>query len=200
MDIYIVVLITSFNIINVLSIMQDVFFKMKNKNKLPSLKKTHDILPFNTVIVVILTFMFFLIIPLNFIFDFLPKLINWPRNYYALSLGISMSFLGVLVRFLATRTLSKAHSVKIQIRENQKLHQNGLYRLIRHPIYLGLFLTVSGISLMFQDTFMLSIAFPIYFYFIFTRLKAEEKILINHFGKDYLVYMKNTNALIPFIY
>ena len=198
MDTHDIILIVIFNVISILSIGQDIFFFFLIKAYIS--KETYDTTPINTILVFILTFLFFLIMPLNFIFDFCPKLFDWPSSYVCLSLGSVISFVGLLVRLLATYTLSEAHSIKIQIQENQKLHQEGLYKFIRHPIYFGLLLTVSGISLIFQNLFMLSIGLLIYSCVIFIRFKKEEKLLIHHFGKDYLAYMKKTKAIIPFIY
>lgn len=193
-----IILIITFNVISILSIGQDIFYKVKNKLCVP--KEIHDTMPINTILVLILTVVFFLIMPLNFIFNFCPKLFDWPPSYFCLGLGTCISFAGLLIRFLATHTLSEAHSIKIQIQENQKLHQDGFYKFIRHPIYFALLLTVAGISLIFQNLFMLSVGLPIYFCVILIRLKKEEKLLIYHFSEDYLTYIKKTKIIIPFIY
>jgi hypothetical protein len=72
MDTHDIILIVIFNVISILSIGQDIFCKIKNKAYIS--KETYDTTPINTILVFILTFLFFLIMPLNFIFDFCPKL------------------------------------------------------------------------------------------------------------------------------
>jgi protein-S-isoprenylcysteine O-methyltransferase Ste14 len=47
---------------------------------------------------------------------------------------------GIVIRWTAILTLGKAFSANVAIREDQKLKQSGLYRLVRHPSYSGLLL------------------------------------------------------------
>ena len=47
---------------------------------------------------------------------------------------------GIVIRWTAIFTLGKAFSANVAIREDQKLKQSGLYRLVRHPSYSGLLL------------------------------------------------------------
>jgi protein-S-isoprenylcysteine O-methyltransferase Ste14 len=204
MDIYTISVIVSYYIISILVVWEElVFIKNKKKNKSNTsemAKNTEDNIPINTITLLTLNCIFFLVTPLNFIFGFLPKLIEWSPSYFFLGLGVCISLSGILVRLSSTLTLAEAHSIRIRTQKNQVLYQEGLYKFIRHPIYLGLLLTVGGLALMFQDVFMLAVGLFTYFCVIFIRFSSEEKLLINHFGDIYLSYMKKTKAIIPFIY
>ena len=204
MDVYTIIALATYWIIGILVVAEEVIFVInKKKNKLYTTdmaKNTHDTIPINTITLLTLNWVFFCITPLNFIFNFFPKLVVWLPSYFFLGLGAFISLIGILVRLYATLTLSEAHSIRIRTEQKQKLYQNGLYKFIRHPIYLGLLLTVSGVALIFQDVLMLTVGLFIYMCVLLIRFNSEEKMLIKHFGNAYLDYIKKTKAIIPFVY
>ena len=62
---------------------------------------------------------------------------------------------------------------------------------------LGLML---GIALALSSKFGLLAVVVFFIPAVLYRVAAEEKLLIDKFGKEYLGYMEKTNKLIPFIY
>lgn len=73
----------------------------------------------------------------------------------------------------------------------------GPYRLVRHPIYLGLSMLAMGEALAFASwpAFLILLAgiFPTFVW----RAVAEEKLLSRTFGERYVLYQKQTNMIIP---
>lgn len=84
-------------------------------------------------------------------------------------------------------------------RETPVIIREGVFNLVRHPIYLGAILLYLGLIIL---TFsILSAAFWIviilFYYFI---SKYEEKILLNQFGDDYQKYIDDVPMFIPYIF
>jgi len=74
----------------------------------------------------------------------------------------------------------------------------GPYRLVRHPIYLGLALLALGEALAFGSwpalLIVLSAVVPTFAW----RARAEEKLLSRAFGEPYAVYRQQTAMIIPY--
>ena len=73
----------------------------------------------------------------------------------------------------------------------------GPYRLVRHPIYLGLSMLAMGEALAFASwpAFLVVLAgiVPTFVW----RASAEEKLLTATFGERYARYRKQTKMIIP---
>jgi len=81
-------------------------------------------------------------------------------------------------------------------REKPEVISTGVFRMVRHPIYLGAILFYLGASLITMS--IASAAFTmliIVFYYLISRY--EERILAEAFGDDYLEYKRKTGMLLP---
>lgn len=69
------------------------------------------------------------------------------------------------------------------------INQKGLYRISRNPIYLSYFVFFSGCVLLTQSVILLGLVllFQVTAHWI---ILAEERWCIQHFGEEYLQYMK----------
>ncbi len=85
------------------------------------------------------------------------------------------------------------------IRNKHQLITHGIYRLVRHPIYLGVIVVALGIAVYSSSLggFVIMCALgPIFL----NRIRMEERLLIEEFGDAYRKYKETTHKLIPFIY
>jgi len=119
-------------------------------------------------------------------------------------LGIILLIIGGTLRITSRRTLTKAgftmiNSCKLQIVENQQLITDGVYNHVRHPLYLGEINRNIGFALLFSSLYGL-VVMVIANIFLIMRIKIEERMLIDKFGKEYEAYIKKTRKLIPYIY
>jgi protein-S-isoprenylcysteine O-methyltransferase Ste14 len=73
----------------------------------------------------------------------------------------------------------------------------GPYRLVRHPIYLGLVLLATGEALAFGSWPALMIVLSGIVPTFAWRAYAEEALLSQTFGESYAVYRKQTKMIIP---
>ena len=76
--------------------------------------------------------------------------------------------------------------------------RTSLYKYIRHPLYLSLFLLGTGIMLKDMKSIQLILG-GVNLVSVFITAKIEEKEMIVKFGEDYLRYMKDTKMFIPII-
>ena len=74
---------------------------------------------------------------------------------------------------------------------------DGIYRFVRHPMYLSQLLWAIAQILLMQNWLAgpLNLLFFIPFYFL--RTFAEEKMMHDRFGDAYRDYMNDTGGLIP---
>ena len=106
--------------------------------------------------------------------------------------GLMLIVIGMTVRFIAIRTLGKFFTVDLSIHES--------HELIHHGLYSGSLLSFLGFSLSLNNWFSLIIIFiPVLISFLY-RIKIEESLLVDQFGKEYKDYIKKTGKLIPLIY
>jgi protein-S-isoprenylcysteine O-methyltransferase Ste14 len=114
-------------------------------------------------------------------------------------LGFVFIIVGLGVRLQATRTLGKYFSPKTRVLPEHKLIKSGIYKHIRHPIYLGSMLAFFSITLIFHSLYgfiVTALAIP----FILNRIRVEEQMFTQKFGDEYREYIKKSKKLIPFVY
>ena len=87
----------------------------------------------------------------------------------------------------------------IEVQENQKVIDTGLYGIVRHPMYISTILLFLSIPLVLGSLFSFLI-FMIYPFIIAKRIKNEEKVLEQGL-KGYLEYKEKVRyRVIPFIW
>jgi len=69
-----------------------------------------------------------------------------------------------------------------------------LYKIVRHPIYLGFILAFWGTSVMSMAHFVFAIAMTVY---IVLAIQFEEQDLLNFYGEMYRNYREKVSMLIP---
>jgi protein-S-isoprenylcysteine O-methyltransferase Ste14 len=115
-------------------------------------------------------------------------------------LGLMVIIIGMIIRFIAIRTLGKFFTVDLGTDKGHSLINKGLYNYIRHPSYSGSLLSFLGLGLSLNNWISLLVIFvPILFAFIY-RINIEETLLLAQFGSDYQDYKNHTKRLIPLIY
>jgi protein-S-isoprenylcysteine O-methyltransferase Ste14 len=78
------------------------------------------------------------------------------------------------------------------------LVKSGIYKYIRHPLYLSILLLGTGVMLKNPSTAQLILG-TINLVAVYITARIEENEMITKFGDDYLLYMTETRMFIPFI-
>jgi protein-S-isoprenylcysteine O-methyltransferase Ste14 len=79
-----------------------------------------------------------------------------------------------------------------------QLVKSGIYRYIRHPLYLSVFMLGTGIMLKDMGLFQVALGF-VNLIAVYITSRIEEQEMIAKFDNEYRVYMKETKMFIPFI-
>ncbi|MFX1418697.1 MAG: methyltransferase family protein [Promethearchaeota archaeon] len=151
-------------------------------------------------IVLFLLLPFICIIPyIEFKFIILRFITIW-NSFSIYLIGISVLLVGSIILLYSRALLGKFASSKIVIEQNHVLTTKGIYKYIRHPIYLGMLLIFFGYALSFKSI-ITPFSFLVLFFLIFNnRMNLEEKLLIEKFGEEYELYINKTKRIIPYIY
>lgn len=113
--------------------------------------------------------------------------------------GIIFVILAIAINQLAIRTL-KGLFDRITIKPNHQLVTTGIYRQVRHPVYLSYVLLLVGYCTILQSFVSLVLTVVSCTIWLGNRINIEEKMLIEKFGDRYQAYQRKTKKIIPFIY
>ena len=125
-----------------------------------------------------------------------------PADSTALLLALSGSLLALAGAALVLRSraeLGPAWSFVPKADQDAGLVTTGPYRLVRHPIYLGLALLAMGEALAFRSWPALMIVLSGIVPTFAWRACAEEKLLSRTFGERFAVYQRRTKMIIPYL-
>ena len=100
----------------------------------------------------------------------------------------------------AIRTLGKQWSLGARLIEGHKLITEGPYRLVRNPIYTGMFGMLIATGLAVSHWVGLLIAVIVYAAGTVIRVRSEEKLLRGAFGAEFDSYARRVPAVIPFLF
>jgi len=118
----------------------------------------------------------------------------------ARGVGVLLTLGGLTIRFLARRALGKEYSVHVETSDAHELVTRGLYRMVRHPAYLGLLCLFLGIPLSLGSWGGVGIAVVGGVPAVVYRIRVEEKALSEWFGKQYEQYKENSWRLVPYLW
>lgn len=115
-------------------------------------------------------------------------------------LGCLFIAFGVTIRLIAVTTLKQQFTTQVSIIEKHKIVATGIYKVIRHPAYLGYLVSLLGIGLVLGNWVGLAalVVFPLLG--ILYRIHVEESVLLGYFGSAYQEYVNRTKRLLPGIW
>jgi len=129
---------------------------------------------------------------------FRPALIQ--PAWLVFALGLSAGIAGLVLRANAMRTLGHEYTLTPCAESHQVLISTGLYRLVRHPGYAGILLSILGLQaivgtwLAVVSTLFVILTVPV-------RIRVEEEMLLERFGPEYTAYRSRTRyRLLPGVY
>jgi protein-S-isoprenylcysteine O-methyltransferase Ste14 len=114
-------------------------------------------------------------------------------------IGVILFALGGVLRLWPVFVLGRRFSGLVAIQPGHTLKTDGIYRIIRHPSYLGLLAGSFGWALTFRSGVGLALA-ALMLIPLIGRISAEEALLREQFGREYEAYRARTWRLVPGIY
>ena len=116
------------------------------------------------------------------------------------AVGFVLVVIGLIIRITSILTLKQYFTYSVAKVEDQPLIETGLYKIIRHPGYLGQLLIFIGISISVSNWLSIPLMMiPVTIGYLY-RIKVEESFMIGQMGENYLNYQKRTKRIIPMIY
>ncbi len=112
--------------------------------------------------------------------------------------GQILFYLGIVIAIWAAILLGPNLTPLPKPKPSGQLIQTGLYKLVRHPIYLGVILVSFGWAGIEQTIYTLVLAFIVLIFFDL-KSRQEERWLTQKFS-EYAEYKMTTKKLIPFVY
>jgi protein-S-isoprenylcysteine O-methyltransferase Ste14 len=111
-------------------------------------------------------------------------------------IGLAPLALGVVLNMLADRALKLSDTTVKPFRESSTLVTDGVFRLSRHPMYLGMVLMLIGIAILLGSLmpWTIILAFVVLLEEIFIRI--EESMLEETFGNSYRLYKRKSRRWI----
>jgi protein-S-isoprenylcysteine O-methyltransferase Ste14 len=138
-----------------------------------------------------------LLLPVLYIFSPLLRFADYQLPRWAPWVGLPIMLLALWLFWRSHADLGQNWSVTLELRKDHLLIQQGVYRLMRHPMYASIFLFTIAQGLMLSNWLagwagLLTFA-PLYI----LRTPREEKMMLEHFGDEYRQYMRQTGRIIP---
>ncbi|KAJ1922828.1 farnesyl cysteine-carboxyl methyltransferase [Tieghemiomyces parasiticus] len=137
--------------------------------------------------------------------EFLVEVYLFPSmklHWWTWALGLLCLVVGQTCRTLAMTTAKRSfnHYVASVREPGHVLVTSGIYRLARHPSYLGFYLWAVGLQIYLGNPICTLAYVGVLGMFFQSRIAYEEQALIRFFGADYVRYQQTTAALVPYIY
>jgi protein-S-isoprenylcysteine O-methyltransferase Ste14 len=152
----------------------------------------------DTLEVILLSFAwiaFFL--PLLWIVTPLFAFAEYPLHALPFTVGTVLLALGLWLFYRSHADLGTNWSITLQVRENHQLVTRGVYRWIRHPMYLALLTFAVGQALVIPNWFVGPSDALVMAVLVALRVPREELMMREEFGSDYVAYSADTKRLIP---
>lgn len=131
-----------------------------------------------------------LILPLPFI--------DQPRfnaSIYTMTTGFAIFIMGVSFIILGLKKIYPRLAYNRRI----GLVKDGVYGVVRHPIYFGDSIWPLGWSIIFGSIYSILLT-PLWFLIYTLTTLYEEKNLLYEYGDEYRKYQKRIKRIIPYIY
>ena len=137
------------------------------------------------------------IVPLIWIASPWFSFAEYPLHAVPLVAGVAFFAVGLWLFHRSHADLGTNWSITLQVRENHRLVVDGVYRRIRHPMYAALFLYSVGQALVLPN-WLAGPSYLVTFGILYAlRVRAEERMMLEEFGTDYVAYMAKTKRLVP---
>lgn len=103
---------------------------------------------------------------------------------------------GCLLNIIGRFNLGRNWANHIKIYDEHTLVQNGMYKVVRHPLYASIMLMFYGACLVYRSYFCFLLVSFIFIPFMYYRAKQEETLLTQTFN-EYSNYKKTTGMFFP---
>ena len=115
-------------------------------------------------------------------------------------LGTAVFLLAIWLFYRAHHDLGRNFSDSLDLRVDHALVTTGIYRTVRHPMYLAFWLWSLAQILLLPNWVAGFAGLAGFAALYFGRLDREEQMMLDRFGDDYRRYASRTARMVPWIY
>lgn len=137
------------------------------------------------------------LVPMVYVFTPWLNFANYALPAAAHWLGVVVLAGALWVFWRAHHDLGRNWSPSLQIRDGQALITRGIYQAIRHPMYASQWLWVLAQALLLPNWIAGLSGVLVFVPFYFVRVRAEEQLMLDHFGDQYQAYAARTGGVLP---
>lgn len=121
-----------------------------------------------------------------------------PVESWWLLMCALISITGILIRVLVIGYVPSTTSGRNTASQRaSRVNTNGMYSIVRHPLYVGNFLMALGLAAVIKVTWFTGLFILIYWIYYERIMVAEEGYLRGKFGADYDEWAARTPAFFP---
>jgi protein-S-isoprenylcysteine O-methyltransferase Ste14 len=122
---------------------------------------------------------------------------DYSTHPLALIVGTVLLGWGLWLLHRTNGDLGSNWSASLELKEDHRLVTEGVYRRIRHPMYLSLLLFAAGQTLALPNYVAGPTSLVAMIILVVFRLPAEERLMLEAFGEDYEAYQQRSSRLVP---
>ena len=118
-----------------------------------------------------------------------PTVLRW--------IGLALIVAGSAFSFWSASTLGAHFDLDVEVHGGHEIIDRGPYRIVRHPVYLGIAFHFIGACLATGNLLLTAGTVLITFPALYLRAAAEERLLRESLGPAYDAYARRVPMLIP---
>lgn len=138
-----------------------------------------------------------LLLPCVSVFSEFFSFADYPSGMMIRTLGILVFVAGLWVLWRSHMDLGRNFSPSLFIRNDHTLVTTGIYKRIRHPMYLSFYMWAIGQALLIDNWLAGPLGLIAFMLIYIFRIDREEQQLVETFGAQYVSYQKKTGRLLP---
>jgi protein-S-isoprenylcysteine O-methyltransferase Ste14 len=141
-----------------------------------------------------------MLFPIVYLFTPLLSFADYELPAFAPWCGAAVMVFALWLFWRSHADLGQNWSVTLEVRKEHQLVTRGVYRLIRHPMYLSIWLWCVAQGLLLENWLAGWSVFVTFSAMYFLRTPREEQMMREFFGDEYRAYSSRTGRLFPQIF
>lgn len=119
-------------------------------------------------------------------------LLDWQRI-----MGGVCALIGIACFYWTHSILGKNWSLLLELKKDHELIMSGPYKYVRHPMYASIYIIHIGFLILTANWLVGILLLAPFTLLYIVRVRSEEQMMLEKFGKKYQDYMKKSGRLFP---